>query len=68
MITCVHAALRPGGWATLGRYARTGHPLMDAVADLRTLRQGGSLRTAQELAASLERAGFAGVATHYEPD
>lgn len=63
-IARVHAALRPGGWATLGLYARPGNPLMDALADLRTVRQGGSLRQPQELATSLEHAGFSNVGIH----
>jgi len=64
----VHAALRPDGWALLGMYARPGNPFIDALADLRTVRQGGSLRTPQELASSLERAGFADVAVHFSPE
>jgi len=63
-IARVHAALRPGGWATLGLYARPGNPLMDALADLRTVRQGGTLRQPQELATSLERAGFSSIGIH----
>jgi SAM-dependent methyltransferase len=57
----VHAALRPGGWAILALYARPDDPLPAAVADLRTVRQGGAVRTPEELAAMLSRAGFAGV-------
>lgn len=60
-------ALRPGGWVTLGLYARPGDPFRDALADLRTVRQGGSLVTPQDLAALLERLGFAGVAVHFDP-
>ena len=41
----VHAAMRPGGWVTLGIYARPGDPFADALADLRTVRQGGTLIT-----------------------
>ncbi len=37
----VHAALRAGGGAILGLYTRPDHPLATAVADLRTVRQGG---------------------------
>jgi hypothetical protein len=67
-ITRVHAALRRGGWATLGLYARPGDPLIDSLADLRTVRQGGSLRTPQELATSLRRAGFTSVGIHHKPE
>ncbi len=67
-ITRVHAALRPGGWATLGVYARSGDPPSDALADLRTVRQGGSLRTPQELAISLKRAGFTSIGIHHTPE
>lgn len=61
----VHAALRPGGWAILGLYARPGNPFIDALADLRTVRQGGSLRTPQELATSLKHAGFSDTGIHF---
>ena len=64
----VHTALRPAGWATFGLYARPGVPFIDALADLRTVRQGGALRTPHELAASLTSAGFADVAIHSSAD
>ena len=67
-IARVHTALRPGGWATLGLYARPGVPFIDALADLRTVRQGGALRTPDELAASLSSAGFSDVAIHSSAD
>lgn len=67
-ITRVHTALRPEGWATFGLYARPGVPFIDALADLRTVRQGGALRTPHELAASLTRAGFSDVAIHSSAD
>jgi len=57
----VHAALRPGGCAILGLYARPEDPLMAAVADLRTVRQGGAVHAPQELAALLVGAGFTDV-------
>lgn len=60
----IHAALRPGGWAVLGMYGRPGVPFIDALGDLRTVRQGGTLRTAQEFASSLEGGGFENVAIH----
>lgn len=64
----VHAALRRGGWVTLGLYARPGNPLMDALADLRTVRHGGSLGQPQEFATLLERAGFSNVGVHSSPE
>jgi SAM-dependent methyltransferase len=66
VIERVHAALRRGGWAILGLYARPGDPLRDALADLRTLRQGGSLLSPAQAAARLERAGFCDVDVHYD--
>jgi SAM-dependent methyltransferase len=63
----VHAALRPGGWTILGLYARPDDPLAAAVADLRTVRHGGALRTPREVAAILSRAGFADVEILFEP-
>lgn len=63
----VHAALRPGGWALLGVYARPEDPLAAAIADLRTVRQGGTSRTPQELAALMAGAGFADVDVRYDP-
>lgn len=64
----VLAALRPGGWALLGLYVRPGNPFIDALADLRTVRQGGSLRTPEEVATSLRQAGFDDVAVQFSPD
>lgn len=66
VIDRVHAALRPGGWAALVMYARPGDPFRDALAGLRTVRQGGSLRTPREMAALLERADFGDVDVHVD--
>jgi SAM-dependent methyltransferase len=63
----VHAALHPGGWAILALYARPDDPLSAAVADLRTVRQGGAVRMPEELAAMLSRTGFAGVQIVTDP-
>jgi precorrin-6B methylase 2 len=63
----VHAGLRAGGGAIVGLYARPEHPLAAAVADLRTVRQGGALVTARELAALTTRAGFADVQILSDP-
>jgi SAM-dependent methyltransferase len=57
----VHAALRPDGCAVAGLYARPPDPLMAAVADLRTVRQGGAALTSEETATLMTRAGFADV-------
>lgn len=66
VIERVHVALRPGGWALLGLYARPGDPFRDALADLRTVRHGGSLLTPRQAAARLERAGLADVGVHFD--
>lgn len=66
VIERVHVALRPGGWALLGLYARPGDPFRDALADLRTVRQGGSLLTPAQAAARLERAGLSEVDVHFD--
>lgn len=63
----VHAALRPGGWAIFGFYARPDDPLAAAVVDLRTMRHGGALCTPQDAAAMLTDAGLAGVDVVFEP-
>jgi precorrin-6B methylase 2 len=57
----VAASLRPGGWVVLGRYAAPADPLADALADLRTIRGGGTRLTDEQAIALLERAGFASV-------
>jgi methyltransferase family protein len=62
----VLGALRSGGWATFGLYARAGDPLGDALADLRTVRQGGALIAPQEVARLLRRGGFADVEVHFD--
>lgn len=66
-IARVHAAMRPGGWATFGVYARPGDPFRDAVADLRTVRQGGALLTPRELSEMIEHAGFCEVDVLFDP-
>jgi SAM-dependent methyltransferase len=57
----VHAALRPDGCAVVGFYARPADPLPAAVADLRTVRQGGATLSLDETATLMARAGFADV-------
>lgn len=63
----VYRAMRVGGWATLGLYARPGDRLADALADLRTVGQGGALITPQQAAELLERVGFDDVGVHFDP-
>lgn len=57
----VAASLRPGGWLVLGRYAAPADPLAEAIADLRTVRGGGTRLTDEEAIDLLERAGLASV-------
>ena len=54
----VHAALRRGGCAIVGLYARPQDPLAAALADLRTARQGGTLLDHEEAIARMAHAGF----------
>lgn len=63
----MYALMRTGGWATFGLYARPGDPFRDALAELRTVRQGGALVSPQDVAAMLTRAGFADVGVHFDP-
>lgn len=62
----IFAVMRTGGWATFGLYARPGDPLKDALADLRTVRQGGTLIAAPDVATLLARAGFVDVDVHFD--
>ncbi|MEY2514313.1 MAG: hypothetical protein QOJ89_1671 [bacterium] len=62
----VLAALRPGGWMIAGLYARPDNPLAAALAGLRTVRQGGTQQTAQEIVELLERAGYDDVLVHFD--
>ena len=68
VIERVHVSLRRGGWVLLGLYARPGDPLRDALADLRTVRHGGSLLTPAQAAAQLEHAGFRDVDVRFEAE
>ena len=62
-----HAALRPDGYAILGLYARPDDPVRRALADLRTVRQGGALRTPRELETLLRAVGFEDVEEVFDP-
>jgi methyltransferase family protein len=68
VIERVHVSLRRGGWVLLGFYARPGDPLRDALADLRTVRHGGSLLTPAQAAAQLKHAGYCDVDVHFEAE
>jgi precorrin-6B methylase 2 len=57
----VAASLRPGGWLILGRYAALTDPLAEALAELRTVRGGGSVLTDEEAIELLDRAGLTNV-------
>jgi SAM-dependent methyltransferase len=63
----VHAALRPGGYAILGLYVRPEDPVRSALADLRTVRQGGTLCTPRELETLLRTVGFEDVEEVFDP-
>lgn len=63
----VHSALRPGGYAILGVYVRPDDPVRSALTDLRTVRQGGALRTPREFQALLREVGFVDVEEIFDP-
>jgi SAM-dependent methyltransferase len=56
-----HAALRPGGWIVFGLYAGPAEPLAERLADLRSIRSGGSATRPDEAAERLTAAGFTDV-------
>ncbi len=60
-VTRVARSLRPGGWLILGRYAAPTDPLADALAELRTVRGGGTLLTDEQAIERLELAGLVDV-------
>ncbi len=53
--------LAPGGWVVLGRYAAPQEALPEALADLRTVRGGGTPLSEDDAVALLERGGLANV-------
>lgn len=57
-VPAVARSLRPGGWLVLGRYAAPRDPLAEALADLRTVRGGGTLLSDEEAVALLEKGGL----------
>jgi hypothetical protein len=60
-VPVVARSLRPGGWLILGRYAAPDEPLPEALAELRTVRGGGTPLSDDEAVASLERGGLVNV-------
>jgi predicted O-methyltransferase YrrM len=55
------AALRPGGWIVLGRFAPTPDPLAEATGTLRTIRGGGAELDAKRAVELLQHTGCASV-------
>jgi 2-polyprenyl-3-methyl-5-hydroxy-6-metoxy-1,4-benzoquinol methylase len=68
VIAHVLPALKPGGWALLGLYARPEDPFAAALADLRTVRHGGATHSPQEVAALMTDAGFEDVDVLWEAE
>jgi SAM-dependent methyltransferase len=60
-VPVVARSLRPGGWLVLGRYAAPQAALPEALADLRTVRGGGTPLSENDAVALLERGGLANV-------
>jgi SAM-dependent methyltransferase len=60
-VPVVARSLRPGGWLVLGRYAAPHEALPEALADLRTVRGGGTPLSEDDAVALLERGGLATV-------
>jgi SAM-dependent methyltransferase len=60
-VPVVARSLRPGGWLVLGRYAAPQEALPEALADLRTVRGGGTPLSEDDAVALLEQGGLANV-------
>lgn len=60
-IPAVTRSLRPDGWLVLGRYAAPPEALPEALADLRTIRGGGTPLSDDEAIALLEGGGLSNV-------
>ena len=60
-IPAVTVSLRPDGWLVLGRYAAPPEALPEALADLRTIRGGGTPLSDDEAIALLEGGGLSNV-------
>jgi precorrin-6B methylase 2 len=61
-------ALRPGGCVVVGIYTRPSEPLAAALAELRTVRQGGAVVTPEEVVAALGDTGYAGIEVVVPPE
>ena len=57
-LAATHSALRPGGWAVVGRMRPAPNPLAAAVTELRTIRGGGANLDTDAVVALLDKAGF----------
>ena len=62
----VLTALRPGGWAVFGQWARPEDPMRAALSDLRTVRQGGAVYPPAETVERLTLAGYADAGVHFD--
>ena len=60
-VPVVARSLRPGGWLILGRYGAPREALPEALADLRTVRGGGTPLSEDDAVVLLERGGLANV-------
>jgi SAM-dependent methyltransferase len=60
-VPVVARSLRPGGWLVLGRYAAPKEALPEALAELRTVRGGGTPLSEEDAVTLLERGGLANV-------
>jgi SAM-dependent methyltransferase len=57
-VPIIARSLRPGGWLVLGRYAAPAGALPQALADLRTVRGGGTPLSDDDAVVLLERGGL----------
>jgi hypothetical protein len=60
-VAAVLRGLRPEGWLVLGMYSAPPDPLAEALAELRTVRGGGTLLSDDEAVALLQQGGLANV-------
>ena len=60
-VPVIARSLRPGGWLILGRYAAPQEALPEALADLRTVRGGGTPLSEDDAVALLQQGGLADV-------
>ena len=60
-VPVIARSLRPGGWLILGRYAAPQEALPEALADLRTVRGGGTPLSEDDAVALLQQGGLTDV-------